>query len=474
MIRRTLTGIGILASATAFAQSDAPERAKSLDELLRMVQQGRAQETQENRAREQRFAAAKADQQRLLREARQRKQELERRSDQLEAVFDRNEIRTSELTSLLDSRLGSLKAMVGVLQQVAGDARATFDSALTTAQFPDRGEFLTELASTLGSTSRLASMEQLERLWFELQREMTESGKVVKFTTKVITGEGEEVEQEVVRVGTFNIITDGAYLQFVPETGNVLELPRQPQARFVRTTGELFNATQGHVAFGVDPSRGSILGLLVQTPNLRERIAQGGLIGYLIIALGGLALLIAAERLIVLGLEGRKVLKQLKSKAVTEDSSLGRVLKTADKYRNADLETLELKMGEAIIREAPKLSRGLLFLKIIAVVAPLMGLLGTVTGMINTFQAITLFGTGDPKLMAGGISQALVTTVLGLTVAIPTVLLHTVVTGRSRRIIHVLERQSTGIVADHAEKSRNGNGGAAVAVTGAGVGTAPA
>ncbi|HSN53415.1 MAG TPA: MotA/TolQ/ExbB proton channel family protein [Candidatus Sulfomarinibacteraceae bacterium] len=474
MSRRILTAIVVLASATAFAQSDAPEGAKTLDELLRMVQQGRAQETQENRAREQRFAAAKADQQQLLREARQRKQELERRSDQLEAVFDRNEIRTSELTSLLDSRLGSLKEMFGVLQQVAGDARATFDSSVTTVQFPDRGEFLTELASTLGSTSRLASMEQLERLWFELQREMTESGKVVKFTTKVITGDGEEVEEEVVRVGTFNIVTDGAYLQFVPETGNVLELPRQPQARFVRTTTDLFNATEGHVAFGIDPSRGSILGLLVQTPNLRERIAQGGLIGYLIIALGGLALLIAAERLIVLGLEGRKVLKQLKSKTANDSSSLGRVLKTAEKYRDADLETLELKMGEAIIREAPKLSRGLLFLKIIAVVAPLMGLLGTVTGMINTFQAITLFGTGDPKLMAGGISQALVTTVLGLTVAIPTVLLHTVVTGRSRRIIHVLERQSTGIVADHAEKSRNGNGGAAVAVTGAGVGAAPA
>jgi biopolymer transport protein ExbB len=128
------------------------------------------------------------------------------------------------------------------------------------------------------------------------------------------------------------------------------------------------------------------------------------------------------------------------------------VLQVAKDNWGSDLETLELKMGEAIIKEAPKLSRGLLFLKIIAVVAPLMGLLGTVTGMINTFQAITLFGTGDPKLMAGGISQALVTTVLGLTVAIPTVLLHTVVTGRSRRIVHVLEEQGAGIVAEHAEK----------------------
>lgn len=452
MIKRVFTATMLLVSATVFAQSQTPDRAKSLDDLLRAVQQGRARESQESQQREQRFAAEKNQQQQLLREAQQRKQALERRSDQLEGVFDRNEIRTADLTELLDDRLGSLKEMFGVLQQVAGDTRGLFDNSIISAQFPDRSEFLTELASTLGSTSKLASMEQIERLWFELQREMTESGKVVKFPTTVFNADGEEVQEDVVRVGAFNIVADGKYLQFVPETGHVFELPRQPQPRFVRTTKSIFEATSGHVTFGIDPSRGSILGLLVQAPNLRERIAQGGLIGYLIIALGALALLIAAERLVVLGIEGRKVRAQLKSNTVNDNNSLGRVLKTAEKYRDTDLETLELKMGEAIIKEAPKLSRGMLFLKIIAVVAPLMGLLGTVTGMINTFQAITLFGTGDPKLMAGGISQALVTTVLGLTVAIPTVLLHTVVTGRSRRIIHVLERQSTGIVADHAEK----------------------
>ncbi len=459
MITRAFTTILVLASATALAQSEPPDRARTLDELLRMVQQGRTQETQEHREREQRFAAEKAQQERLMREARQRKQELERLTEQLGRTFDRNEISTSELSKTLDSRLGALKEMFGVLQQVAGDARGTFADSIVSAQFPDRDAFLTDLLSTLGSSSRLASMEQIEGLWFELQREMTESGKVVRFPTRMITAEGEEVEQDVIRVGAFNLISDGRYLQFVPETGRVLELPRQPQARFVRAARELWAADSGPVAFGIDPSRGSILGLLVQAPDLRERIAQGGLIGYLIIALGALALVIALERITVLGIEGRKVAAQLKSATARDGNSLGRVLKTAEKYREADLETLELKMGEAIIREAPKLSRGLLFLKIIAVVAPLMGLLGTVTGMINTFQAITLFGTGDPKLMAGGISQALVTTVLGLTVAIPTVLLHTVVTGRSRRIVHVLERQSTGIVAEHAEKARSRTNG---------------
>jgi biopolymer transport protein ExbB len=448
----SLLVVTIIVSVAPLAQ--AQERAKTLDELLRLVQQGRAQESAENREREQRFAAEKAQQQRLLREAQQLKAQLERRSDQLETTFDRNEIRTSDLTETLDTRLGSFKELFGVLQQVAGDTRGQLDNSITRAQFPGRGEFLTELAATLGSTSRLASMEDIERMWFELQREMTESGKVVKFSTVVTTADGEQVEQQVVRVGTFNLISDGKYLQFIPETGAVLELPRQPQPRFVKTTSEVFNASgDGPVTFGIDPSRGSILGLLVQRPNLRERIAQGGLIGYLIIALGGLALLIALERLIVLGIEGNKVRNQLKTTTANDNNSLGRVLKVADKYQATDLETLELKMGEAIIKEAPKLSRGLLFLKIIAVVAPLMGLLGTVTGMINTFQAITLYGTGDPKLMAGGISQALVTTVLGLSVAIPTVLLHTVVTGRSRRIINVLERESTGIVAEHAEQA---------------------
>jgi biopolymer transport protein ExbB len=453
MTRYIITGVMVLAGVTAFAQSDETGRARSLDELLRMVQQGRAQEAQEQREREQRFAAAKAQQQQLLREAAQRKQQLERLSDQLETTFDRNEIRLSDLTETLDNRLGAFKEMFGVLQQVAGDTRAQLENSLTSAQFPDRGVFLTELAATLGSTSRLASMEEIERLWFELQREMIESGKVVKFPTTVITADGEQVELDVVRVGTFNIVSDGKYLQFTPETGNVLELPRQPQGRFVKTTRAVFSADPGStVKFGLDPSRGSILGLLVQAPSLRERIAQGGLIGYLIIALGCLALLIALERLVVLGIEGRKVKSQLKSDTPRDDNALGKVLQAAEKNKDADLETIELKMGEAIVKEAPKLSRGLLFLKIIAVVAPLMGLLGTVTGMINTFQAITLFGTGDPKLMAGGISQALVTTVLGLTVAIPTVLLHTVVTGRSRRIIHVLEEQGAGIVAEHAEK----------------------
>ena len=207
------------------------------------------------------------------------------------------------------------------------------------------------------------------------------------------------------------------------------------------------------VTFGVDVTRGGILGLLVEAPTLRDRIEQGGIVGYCIIALGIIGLLIAIMRWLALSTADRKVKAQLKSDSASTDNPLGRVLAAYESNRNADTETVELKLSEAALKEMPNLTKGLLFIKVVSAVAPLMGLLGTVTGMIKTFQVITLYGAGDPKMMAGGISQALMTTVLGLVVAIPMVLLHTVVSGKSRKIVNILQSQSAGLVAEHSEKS---------------------
>ena len=120
--------------------------------------------------------------------------------------------------------------------------------------------------------------------------------------------------------------------------------------------------------------------------------------------------------------------------------------------RGIATETLELKLDEAILKNTPALQRGLVTVRILAVIAPMLGLLGTVTGLIETFQSITLFGTGDPRLMAGGISQALVTTVLGLGAAIPLILMHSALNTRSKRLLAVLEEQSAGLIARHAEQ----------------------
>ncbi|MFO7287948.1 MAG: MotA/TolQ/ExbB proton channel family protein [Gammaproteobacteria bacterium] len=452
-----LIAAAALGFAIAAGSAHAQNEPRSLRDLLDLISRGQARDDREHQQRLEEFRRAQAQQNQLLEQARQRKAAEERRSEELETRFEENELLIVEVQRQLDERLGSLRELFGVLQQVSGDARSLFANSLTNVEFPDRDEFLTEFAAKAGSSSRLPSIQEIERLWFELAREASELGKVKKLPNfRVVTADGREVNEDIVRVGTFNIVADGRYLRMT-ENGSVAELQRQPsQGRFVKSTSDLVNASPDGpmVRFGVDVTRGQLLSLLIESPTLGEYIQQGQIVGYVIIALGVIGILISLERLITLGIAGRKVKAQLKSDTIREDNALGRVLKVYQDNPNADTETLELKLGEAILKEVPRLQRGILFIKVISVVAPLLGLLGTVTGMIQTFQAITLFGTGDPTVMASGISQALVTTVQGLVVAIPTVLLHTIVSGRARGIIQLLQEQSAGIVARQSERKQ--------------------
>ncbi len=434
------------------AISVSAQQAASLDELLAQLAQGKVAQTQQNKQREANFSARKADQERMLADAVNTRNERITESTRLENKFQVNEVALANKQDALNKRLGELKELFGVLQQVAGDTKSKFQNSVISAQLPDRDIFLDEFAQSMGSTSKLASIEEIEKIWFELQREMTESAKVAKFTREVVLADGSKTQTEVTRVGNFNLVANGKYLEYINETGSVAELIRQPSNRYLNTAQDMSSASNSQVAFALDPTGGSILSLLVQAPDTQERVDQGGPVGYVILAIGLIGLLIAIERFITLFLIGNKVNRQLKSNTASNDNPLGRVLMVKDNNKNVDLETLELKLSERILQEVPQLTSRLTMIKIISVVAPLIGLLGTVTGMINTFQAITLFGTGDPKLMAGGISQALVTTVLGLVVAIPMVFISTMLNTRSRGIINILQQQSAGIVAERAEK----------------------
>lgn len=427
------------------------QNASSLDELLKRLEQGQIAQSKQNTARESEFNAKKSEQTRLLKQASNTRDGEIKLSTELEAKFQDNEIKLANKTDALNKRMGELKELFGVLQQVAGDTKSKFQTSVVSAQIPNRGEFLDEFSQSMESSSKLASIEEIERLWFELQREMTETGKVHKFTRDVVLANGKKINTEVLRVGGFNLIANGKYLQYVDETGSVAELIRQPSSRYLSSAADLTVNTLGVIPFGLDPTGGAILGLLVQAPNMQERIEQGGSVGYVILGIGLIGLLIGVERFISLTLIGTKVSRQLKNSSASKNNPLGRVMLVKDENQGADIDTLELKLSERILKEVPKLTTRLTLIKIISVVAPLIGLLGTVVGMINTFQAITLFGTGDPKLMAGGISQALVTTVLGLVVAIPMVFISTLLNTRSRSIINVLQHQSAGILAEHNE-----------------------
>ncbi len=442
-------GAAILASSVNVT---AQEKAQSLDQLLNLVKRGQVAERREHAKREAEFKQAKNRQAALLSQAKQTRTNEEARSVQLEKAFEENELAVAAKQEQLKERLGSLTELFGHITSASGDLRANMETSLVSAQYPGREEFLDGLVEKMSGNDKLPSIAEIERLWFELQREATESGKVVKFTTDVSKPNGDTAPTEVVRVGSFNIVSsDGQYLKY--SQGSLEELARQP-AQYNGLAEDLANASSGLNAFGVDPtgpSGGSYLSALIDSPTLVERWHQGKIVGYIITAVGAFALLIAIWRLIVLSAVGAKVNSQLKSGSPNKNNPLGRVLAVQEENPGVDAETLELKLNEAILKEQPALENSLTLLKIIAAVAPLLGLLGTVTGMILTFQAITIFGAGDPKAMAGGISSALVTTVLGLCVAIPTLLLHTVVNGRSKKIMHILEEQSAGLVAKQEE-----------------------
>ena len=443
---------GLAAATLSFGAMAENDRALDLDALLKQLEEGQFAQSQQNKQREQEFTQQRAQQDQILADTRKKRDQALANSESLETQFEENEFKLADLNAALDTRLGSLKELFGVLQQVAGDTKSKFQNSVVSAQIPGRAEFLDNMAQSMGKSSKLASIEEIERVWFEMQREMTESGKVTKFDTSVVEAGGEKVNKEIVRVGPFALVADGKYLDFNGITGTVAELVRQPADRYGDSAQALQNSNGELVEFGIDPTGGSILGLLVQAPDLKERVEQGGEVGYIILIVGAIGLLLAIERLISLTLINAKVQKQLKRKEIKTDNPLGRVLKVREDHPNADVEALELHLTEAILGEVPKLGRNLTIIKIISVVAPLMGLLGTVTGMINTFQAITLFGTGDPKLMAGGISTALVTTVLGLVVAIPTTLLYAMLNTRSKNIVYILQEQAAGVIAERAEK----------------------
>lgn len=430
-------------------------RPVDLDALLDRVRQGGVSETSEHRQREAEFRARRDQQQRLLNEATAERTREENTAERLERAIQDNEESIRQRTATLQDRLGELREMFGVLQQVAGDMRGVVENSLVSVQYDRAARIagLTNLIDKASRSSTLPSIREIEVLWAELMLEMTRSGEVVKFDREVFDEHGVQETVELIRVGDFNLVADGAYYNFAADSGKVIELPRQPAGRLLSTTGRLANASPDEVvAFGVDPTRGQLLGMLVDSPEMMDRVEQGGVVGYVTLGLGAIGVLIAFYKIVTLSITSARVRAQAKNLGDPSQSNpLGRVLQVYHGNRSVDVETLELKLDEAILRETPSLERGLTMIKLISAVAPLLGLLGTVTGMILTFQAITLFGTGDPKMMASGISQALVTTVIGLVVAIPTLLLHSFVSGMAKTIIHVLEEQSAGMIAVHAE-----------------------
>ena len=438
-------------------EAEAEEKAQpsTPQQLLEVVRQGQFADTQAQRDRESKFRNEKNKQAKMLADAKSERARLEREAARLEQKFEANEALLVVAEGQLKERLGSLNEIFGHLAGTSTEARNIFEQSLSAAQFgKDREEFLTGLAVKMGEGIRLATIAELEQLWYELQREINASGEVIKFTADVITNDGTVESREVVRVGNFNAVSDGQYLAYASSRGMYQELPSQPAGRYTSTASDILDSSEFPTQFAVDPTGpqgGSLLASLISMPGTFERMTLGGPVGYMLIIIGLFATALFIWRFNSLWGLRAAVQAQVASPTLSKDNALGRILMIAEEDRESNTETLELKMAEQILKERPVIEGLNWVLKIISVVAPLMGLFGTIIGMIETFTMITLFGTGDPKTMASGISVALVTTWLGLMVAIPTTFMYATVNNFSKGILGTIEESSTGMAAKRSE-----------------------
>jgi biopolymer transport protein ExbB len=421
-----------------------------LDLLVESVKNTASIRAKEDKARLDKFLSDKNRQQYLLNQMKAKLNAEEVRSEKLTKEYEDNDKKLSELEEQLTLKLGSFGELFGIVRQTAGESKGQFMLSLTNIEYPERIEFLGDLAER--KSLDLPTSAELDRLWYEILNELNQSGKVKVYNTDILSKSGELVNTDIVRIGVFNSAADGDYLNLVSEQ-NVLEyLAKQPEGSIRRSARKLQNNDVEYREVFIDPTRGSLLSKLIDRAGFFERINQGGFVGYIILLILTAGLAMGVLQFLFLRNESQTIENELGTGNYSESSTLGKLNSIYSKYKGDTPEELEAQLEDVLAKAAPALEKNLSIIKLLAAVAPLLGLLGTVIGMIETFQAITLFGTGDPKLMAGGISQALVTTMLGLIAAVPLLFVHNILDSRSRAISQIYEEQAIGFVASSSVK----------------------
>lgn len=446
-MNRLLIAAMLLCSGAAFAQT-------GLDQLLNQVRESAQQTSKINQERELRFIRNKNEQASLLAKAQAERAAVEARVAGVKARFDANQRDITALKQQLSGRAGDFTQVYAAARTAAADLGGVLAESYVNAQFPRRLEALDAIAKN----PALPSINQLESMWFTLQQEMTEQGRSARFRAEVVDPLGVASTAEVIRIGAFTAFSGRDYL-VVPSGGGPLRaLARQPDRSDRNLAEDFEEAASGIAPVLVDPTRGALLALQVERPDLEERIHQGGWPGYVIIFVGLVAALVAIYQLVFLLKVDVAVRRQLAvSDRPTDDNPLGRVLQVfKNDMEKHDPEVLELRLSEAVLIETPAIERFQQFIRLVIAAGPLLGLLGTVAGMIETFQVITEAGSSDPKLMAGGISKAMIATVLGLGIAIPLLFINAILASRSRAIIQILDEQSAGLLAERIESQQKG------------------
>ena len=429
-------------SFSAFSASD------STAQLVNKAKSENRTQASHNVVREADFKKTEQELKAIKAELEAKRTSVQNATDVLTQTFSDNENKLARLEEKLRLETGSLGELFGVVRQNAKELGAELSSTVNSV---DRAEHTATVDQIIDAKS-LPSMPQLSGLWMSMVEQIQASSELSKSQIAFINGEGNTQSVDAYRLGSIGLVTDQGYVSWNTQREDAIAYLKQPSnGPTLASLSSLANGDISNVV--VDPSRGFMLEQLALTPSLTDRLQAGGVVGKVILGLLAIGLIIALVRGISLVIARQKIRAQLKNPEQAGDNPLGRVLAVYNKEQNQTVEALELRLLEAVVDEQTHLEKGLSMLKLLAALAPMLGLLGTVTGMIETFQVITQFGNGDPKVMAGGISMALVTTVLGLVAAMPLLLAHNILSTQAENIRNILEKQGIGLVAEQAEKT---------------------
>jgi biopolymer transport protein ExbB len=414
------------------SNQNAEETRKIIAKEKKEVKAEKGQLTLSIKNKQKTFDSLKADYEKLLEQEKQLKKELAEQNQEIQTID-------------------------GTIRTSAKQARDYFHESLTTPEFPERNAIIKEVLQP----DKFAGLEGIRNLLTLFMDEMAASGEIKRREGKFTATDGTENQGELIRIGSFTAayrLPDGnlGFLRPSPDGSSLLAIQGDPGWSLSKTMNNFFDNED--VVFPVDISNGASFARLAQEQkSIGEWLSAGGLLVWPIIIVGIVAVILVIERFYSLSRirsnSDRNMGIILKMVSSEEWNKCKEFCKKQSKYPTCRIightlnymgearEIIENAFQEGLLKELPMLERSLPTLNVLAAIAPLLGLLGTVTGMISTFQVITLYGTGDPRMMSGGISEALVTTQLGLAVAVPIMILH-----------HILERRVDKIIGDMEEK----------------------
>jgi len=363
--------------------------------------------------------------------------------------------RESQLTEGLKSEQEEIKTVQGTVVGAAKEAQELLKGSPLGSSFEEPRSVLNSIIEK----KHFPGMDEIRSEVSLFQRYADQSASIHKHRGEFVDVKGHSTEGDIVHIGGIGALYqsgDAAGYLKTMNSGGLAAVPADLGFGLRRSLKEFIKGDADHVP--VDISGGAVFMELTQKKGFREWIDSGGLLVWPIFGIGLIAIVFSLERLyffLRIRTDSDQIIEDVTS--LVENDRIDeckryclekknhptcQVLSSGLDQIGATQEVFESSLQEAILRLLPRFERFIPTLGMLAAVAPLLGLLGTVSGMINTFHVITIFGTGDPKLMAGGISEALITTELGLAVAIPVMFIH-----------HFFERRVELIVGDMEEKA---------------------